>query len=228
MLLIASAQHVNAEPGRCRAAIIKAAAKHAQNTLQALRECEDKVVAGTLPQGTDCTAGAVTSARMSRVSSAFYRAIEGACGGGNHSCAVFDVGDDADDSPAAIGFPSVCPGFEGQACTNAIDHCDDVALCVACITAEATAQGIDLYYGQLVPTDRGTQPSLKCQRAIGKEAVKFAAAKSKALARCWASVNRGNATAPCPVPGDGIAFAAIRKRRQRRPRHQRHRVRDDL
>ncbi len=212
ILLIASTQHVNAEPGKCRATIVKAAAKHAQKTLQLLSDCEDKIVAGALPHGTDCAARAATSARMNKFSSTFYRAIEGACGGRNRSCAVFETGDDVDDSPATIGFPSVCPGFEGQTCTNTIDHCDDIGLCLACITEEATAQGIDLYYGQLVSTDRRTQPSLnKCQRAIGQQAVKFAAAKSKALARCWTSVNRGNATAPCPVPGDGAAFAAIQR-----------------
>jgi hypothetical protein len=212
VLLIAGAQHANADPGRCRSAILDAAAKQAQKTLRALRECEDKIVAGAMPPGTDCAARAATSRQLDRFSSTLHRKIEGACGGQNHSCSVSDSGADADDSPAAIGFPTACPGFEGQACTNPIDHCDDVAQCLACITEEATAQGIDLYYGDLVPTDRQTQRSLnKCQRAIGKEAVKFATAKSKALARCWSAVNRGEATAPCPEPGDGKAFASIQK-----------------
>jgi hypothetical protein len=211
-LIVANSRDASAEPGRCRAAILAAAAKHAQSTLETLRGCEDKLVTGLLPQGTDCAARSVTNTRLNRFTSVLYGKVESACGGGNGACSVADTGEDADDLPAAIGFPSLCPGFEGSACTNALADCDDVAQCLACITEEATAQAIDLYYGQLVSTDRQTQRALnKCQRAIGKEAVKFAGAKSKALARCWNAVNLGDAAAPCPVPGDGKAFAAIQK-----------------
>jgi hypothetical protein len=209
-MIVVTGRDASAEPGQCRAAILNAAAKHAQSTQQALQSCEDKIAAGLLPQGTDCGVESVTNARLNKFGLVLYRKIESACGGGNGACSVADTGKNADDLPAAIGFPSVCPGFAGSACTNALADCNDIARCLECINEEASAQAIDLYYRHLASTNRQRAVS-KCQRAIGKEAVKFATARSKALARCWNAVNVGQATAPCPVPGDGKTFATIQK-----------------
>jgi hypothetical protein len=44
---------------------------------------------------------------------------------------------------------------------------------------------------------------------MGKSAVKFLVAKSKALSKCWEAVSKGKGAGPCPVPGDGKAQGAI-------------------
>jgi len=81
----------------------------------------------------------------------------------------------------------------------------------------AVDQAVELYYGSLTPSDPKTEKALnKCQLAIGKSAITFLSAKSNALTKCWAAVSKGKGTAPCPVPGDGKAEAAITKAASKR------------
>ncbi|MFN2427745.1 MAG: SMP-30/gluconolactonase/LRE family protein, partial [Candidatus Binatia bacterium] len=53
----------------------------------------------------------------------------------------------------------------------------------------------------------------RCQKSIVKASGALLRARSKSLAKCWSAVDKGNAAAPCPDPGDGKAAAAIEKAR---------------
>ena len=65
----------------------------------------------------------------------------------------------------SIGWPGVCPDFEGMGCTNSISNCDDISDCLYCINEKAIDQAISLYYDSLAPASGDL---LKCQTAIGK------------------------------------------------------------
>ena len=143
-------------------------------------------------------------------------AIDKACGGADKLCGGVLTGEDGG---SLINFPATCPDFEGKSCTNAVGttDCTGIATCLLCIDGAAVDQAIALSYApSLVPTDPKVteQRALnKCQAAIGKAAARFFSAKSKALAKCWGTVNKNNgkANAPCPVPGDGKTADAIGK-----------------
>jgi hypothetical protein len=49
-----------------------------------------------------------------------------------------------EDKLRSIGWPATCPNIEHGACTNTIDHCGDIATCIACVAGAAVDQAIDL------------------------------------------------------------------------------------
>ena len=93
-----------------------------------------------------------------------------------------------------------------------------VATCLTRIGEAAVDQATGLYYDALVPDalvptdpkDKAQKALNKCQATIGRAATTFLGAKSKALAKCWMSVNAGKATGTCPDT-DGKAAGAIVK-----------------
>jgi hypothetical protein len=202
---------VGAEPVKCKAAIVKASASYAQSRAKLLQKCEDTIVKGKLPQSTVCTAEAKTTEKLAKAVTKLASSIGKACGGADKLCGGDITGEDGG---TAIGFPATCPNFESGSCTNAIGttDCTGIATCILCIDNAAVDQAIGLSYASLVTTDPKAEKALnKCQAAIGKSAAGFLAAKSKALSKCWDAVNKGKGNAPCPVPGDGKAAAAIAK-----------------
>lgn len=190
---------------KCRNKIVEASGNYLRKTENALQKCRNSVLTGALPADTDCTTEPGTAAAIAGHERALARLIARNCGGDDNTC---NTGDDI--PLASIGWNvGTCPGAVGTTCTNAITGCADVATCLQCIGRAGIDRVIGLTYETLTPTD-GSQKSLrKCQVAIGKAAAKFIGLKSKALGACWSTVNKGKATAPCPVPGDGKAGAAI-------------------
>ena len=180
---------------KCQAAIANSSAAFVHTKLTALQKCEAKIVAGkftgSCPEGDPKTAQKIAdSLRKLR------DGIAKACGGKNKVCRVTDTGADADMPRTAIGFPAVCPGFEGS-CSNAIADrdCGDIATCLGCIGGAAVDQAIALYYDG-TPADPKALNA--CQQAIGKNAVKLFTARSKVLRSCWGKVSSGKIPGPCP------------------------------
>jgi gluconolactonase len=203
--LLVRAERSSAEPGACRRAVAKAAATHSQARIAALARCEDRVTAGKLPAGTDCELDPATAARLAVAANALRDTIADECGGADETCGA--GGDD--DALAAIGWEAgSCPDLLDQGCANPIAHCGDVADCVACLAEAGSSDLSELFFGALdLATPAGSKLE-RCQRSIGKSAVKFFKSKAKHLQKCWDDVLRGAHAGPCP---DGTTATTIAK-----------------
>ena len=179
---------------KCRAAIVGSAAALVQAEAKAEGACAAKIVSGKLPHGTTCRTEAKTAAVIGKARAKLTTAVAKACGGKDKTC-----GSGSDDVPlAATGWAiGSCPAFRGNACTNAITDCAGISTCVTCIGEAALDEAIGLYNAALTPTDpknKAEKVLNKCQATIGRAATTFLGAKSKALAKCWQTVNAGKAT----------------------------------
>jgi hypothetical protein len=199
---------------KCKAAIAKSSAAFVQANIKALQQCRENIVKGK-SIGVCPDDDSKTERKIADAVQKLTDGIARACGGKNKVCDATDTGADADQFRTDIGFPAVCPGFEGS-CTNAIADrdCGDIATCLECIGGAAVDQAIALFY-DLTPADPKTERQLNaCQQAIGKRAAKFFVAKSKALKSCWDKVNSGKLSGPCPDAAKAqpaIAKAASQK-----------------
>ena len=198
-----------AADSKCRAAIGKNAAAFAQAKLKALQKCNEGLVKKGLPVGS-CP-DTKTQDKITSTTAKVDAAIVKACAGKDKVCGT--GGDDA-----APGFPGTCPNFENGTCNGAIANCNDIGPCLNdCMGENAVDQAISLYYANLVTSNPKTQKTLnKCQLAIGKSATALLAAESKAIQKCWDTVNKGKATGPCPPFGaDPKTDATIAKAKQK-------------
>jgi hypothetical protein len=201
--LVLTAGVAEADPVKCRSTITKASSKYLQARVKELAKCEDRVVKGSLPPATVCATEAAV--KLAAAGAKLDRDVARACGGGDQVCGGVD-----DDPLAAIGWDlGTCPDPHGSGCSNALADCDDVAACLRCSIDAASERARALYFDELIPS--ADSDLISCQRTIGKATAKFLAARSKALATCWDKVIKGQATAPCPAPGDGKAEAKIAK-----------------
>jgi hypothetical protein len=196
---------------KCEQGIAKASSKFAQAKMKALQQCEDAKIAGKLPQATDCKTEAGAAAKITKATTALGGAVGKACGGDDKAC-----GTPPEVSPASIGWPGTCPNFESGTCNNAIANCSGISTCLGCVGEAAVDQAISLYYGNLNLPSTSDKALNACQKAIGKSAAKFFAAKSKALQKCWDARLKGKHSNPCPSPGDGKAAGAIAAAEQKK------------
>jgi hypothetical protein len=202
------APNAHADAIKCQRGILKESGKFAQARMKVLKKCEENKLKGKLPGATVCTFEPKTSEALTKASTKLAAGINKSCGGADKVCGA--GGDD--DSLASIGWPGVCPDFEGQGCNNTITNCNDITTCLSCVNSEAIDQAISLYYDDAAPSSPGTVTN-KCQIAIGKASAAFFASKTKALGKCWdARLNskHANSCVP-PAVGDGKYLAAIAK-----------------
>ncbi len=194
-MLFASDAH--ATPTACQREISKAYAKFTQTRLKLSTRCHDAVLSGK-PVG-PCP-DQKTATAIAKAESKLRSAIDNKCGGPDHVC-----GAGTDESLASIGWnTAACPNFEHGSCTNPIADCGDVADCLVCVGKAAVDQAADLYYAHLQPN--GSSDVVRCQREIGKSAVKAFRAESKAMQKCADARLAGTASGSCP---DGKATAAV-------------------
>ncbi len=202
LMALGSAAHAQDADFKCRETINKEFTKYVKTISKIVQKCnEAQVKAGTganAPGGNGGNfAPCDTSGKIPVALQKMTDKITGKC-------------DDAGITPGMIGWPGTCPNFEGGTCTNAIANGGDIATCLNCISTKAVAQAMDLYYASL--TNGGANSDLiKCQTTIGKETTKFLQAKEKLLGNCRKGLDKGTATAPCPIPGDGKAGPKIAK-----------------
>src|SRR6185436_15104501 len=97
---------------KCQAAITKKSAAFVQARLAALQQCRTKILTGKLA-GICPDDDAKTTQKITGALQKMRDGIAKACGGKNKTCNLADVGADADLPRIAIGFPPLCPGFEG-------------------------------------------------------------------------------------------------------------------
>jgi len=196
---------IAAEPkviDKCSAAIIKAGGAFVQAEMKILQKCEDAKL-----KGKPCDQGKVTES-IAKARTKLDGSITKACGGKDKNCATEDA-DGTQPTLVEIGWPTVCPNFEGKGCTNAIAHCGDIDDCLACVGEEAVEQAVALYYPPGRPSSVANKTLNKCQAALGKAGATFFAAKSKALGKCWGT----KVKKPANCPAD--AQAAIDKARSK-------------
>ena len=189
---------------KCTGAIVKAGAAFVQAEAKILQKCRDTQV-----KGKTCDAGK-TQASIDKAKVKLGTTITKACQGKDKSCNTVDA-DDTQPSLTDIGWniPN-CPGFEGTACTNVtITDCDDIPLCIQCIAEASVTQAINLYYPNGRPSSTGNKALNKCQTGLGKAALGFLGAKSKALAKCWGNkIKKGGS---CPADAAGAIATAKTK-----------------
>src|SRR5262249_31402436 len=150
------------------------------------QKCREAIVKGKLSADTECHADEKTAAAIDKARTKLGATIGKACAGKDKSCGTGDTGEPA---LADIGWDiGTGPNFEDGSCTNAIDDCSGVATCLECIGEAAVDQAIALYYAPTPADPKLDKDVNKCQLAIGKASAKFLAAKSQALAKCWAAV----------------------------------------
>lgn len=187
--ILPTAGTAQADALRCKREVVKASAKFVQAKLRALSKCEEGVLMGKL---TGPCPDAKTTAALNKASLKLRSAIDKKCGGPDQDCTT----PDNNDSLASINWGSSCPNFEGGSCNNAIADCDGVSNCLLCVDEAAVDQGIGLYYDEL--TNSSNAAVKKCQREIGKSAVKYLRLKSKLLQKCNDKVITGQFAGPCP------------------------------
>lgn len=185
---------------KCASAIAKSSAAFTQAEVTALQQCEAKILAGKL-SGVCPDDDPKTQDKLAAANQKLKSAIAKACGGKNKLCSPTDTGPDADVLRSDVGFPSMCPGFEGDCTTTVAESgCGDIATCLGCIGEAAAQEAIGLYY-DVIPADPKAEKSLNgCQQAIGKSAAKYFVTTSKVLQSCWDKVSSGKLAGPCPDP----------------------------
>jgi DNA-binding beta-propeller fold protein YncE len=188
---------------KCRRTIAKEASKFAQERSKRLLKCELSKVKGTLPPATDCGADGGTAAKIAKAASKMRAKIGKQCGGADKVC----NGDASEPITPVIGWGPSCPAFESGACSRPIAHCGDIASCLECIHDEATDQANELWFDAMSLPSANAEVN-KCQQAIGREAQKFLASKSKLLQKCWDRRILGRHGDTCPDAGAPIGSAA--------------------
>jgi hypothetical protein len=187
----------------CQQTINKELGKFMRVKANVLKTCKQGAVKRGVPASpVECPQQAQDD-RINAAAQKLKDKIAASCGGQNRICG------DADDVPLAdIGWDSgACPDLRGQGCTNAINDCNDIGTCAACIGHEAVNRANELYYDLLVPEEFATgSPVNACQVAIGKATTTFLKTKSKLLQACWGKVLAGTpgfASPPgCPDTDD--------------------------
>jgi pectate lyase len=203
---------------RCQRTVTLEAAKLAQTTAKLLARCELTKLKGNhdgVCPDAEAAPGSPARAAWDKIARAAVRLesrIAKRCGGNDRTCG----GDLAGEyRPTALGWPAVCPGFEGVAeagCTAGLDDCGDLAACVECIHRSALVQAMQLYFGSL--TAGGGTAVAKCQETIGRQAQRLIGKASKELQRCWDARLSGVHRDLCPdgasVPGSPARRSAER------------------
>jgi hypothetical protein len=206
---------------RCQQTINRELAKFVKMKAMILKTCkEGSVRRGDPASPVECP----VTKQDDKINAAAQRMkdkIAASCGGKNKLCNAADVGVDADEPLAAIGWDiGACPDLRGQGCTNPINDCNDIGTCVACIGHEAVNRASELYYDLLVATEFATGSALnKCQIEIGKAATKFLQAKTDLLRGCWSKVlaSKAGFTSPPGCPDtDANTVAKIAQAEQRK------------
>jgi hypothetical protein len=191
---------------KCERAIAKEGAKHSQARSKSLVKCEIDKVKGSLPPATDCAVE--TSAKLAKAADKLASGVAKACGGSDKTCGAVATGEV---TPAALGWPAVCPDFESIGCTGAITDCSGITTCLQCVGNAAIDQAVDLYFDDLVASAPGSDVN-RCQQTIGKETQKFLAAKAKEISKCWDGRIKGKHGSFCPnaaaAPGSPARKAA--------------------
>lgn len=189
---------------RCQQTINKELAKFVKTKSAILKSCKEGAVKRGVPASPVLCPLTPQDDKINAAEQKLKYKIAVSCGGANKLCNAADVGAAADEPLAAIGWSiGACPDLRGQGCTNAINDCNDIGICTACIGHEAVNQANELYYDLLAPGEFATGSAVnKCQIAIGKATTTFLQAKSKLLQGCWTNVLAGRLgfTAPpgCP------------------------------
>jgi hypothetical protein len=129
---------------KCQRAIGAATARFALAKEQSIRKCWDARAAG---KHADTCPNATAAAKIAKADAKRITTVCKACGGGDRVCddlvirlddtTVAGGGGSDDFTPAAIGFPSTCPGVQvpggGPFCDQQVDTLADLIECTACI-----------------------------------------------------------------------------------------------
>lgn len=210
---------------KCQQTVSKETNKFLQAKVKILQKCQESLIKdkvtdpGAGGRTTFCLGETQTADKIAKATSKLNAQIVKACCGKSKDCA--DTSDNCTLADVGVTSP-VCPDSEGgnapaSSCKGIVmDDPGDLAACIACVTEEHADEAVTLLYEQRVDADpksadKAEKALVKCQSTIGKETLKFLAAKSKALQKCWDERLKGKHTNPCPAPGNGKTLEAIAK-----------------
>ena len=155
---------LTADQAKCQKKAAKAAGGVVKSIVKALEKCSDKVGSGDLPPATDCTLEMKTADKISKARAKAATKI-----------------------PAACDDPIVTSLVFGGAC-NGSGTGADLATCFTDTHEDAALNLITTLY------DGGGavgEPQIACQKAAGKESVKYALARLKTIQKCKDKVSAG-------------------------------------
>jgi hypothetical protein len=207
---------------KCQRTINKELAKFVKTKSRILQKCKQNAVKRLDPASPTLCPLTEQDDKINAAEQRMQDKIAAACGGANKVCNATDVGEDADEPLADIGWDiGACPDLRGEGCTGAINDCNDIGICLACIGHDAVNQATELYYDLLAPAELGTHsPVNDCQVAIGKASVKYLQTTSTALKTCWNNVLSGKpgfASPPgCPATDPTKTLDKIAKAEQKK------------
>ena len=199
---LANTVHADAASAlRCQRTINKELAKFVKTKTKILQKCKNGAVTKAAPASpVDCPLTPQDD-KINAAAQKMRDKIAAKCGGANKLCNTADLGENADEPLAAIGWNiGTCPDLHGEGCVNAINDCNDIGTCLTCIGHKAVNQSTELYYDLLTAAEFGTGSALNdCQARIGKATAKFLETKSKLLHKCWDKVLQGKAGYASPL-----------------------------
>jgi hypothetical protein len=220
IVLLPGASTVQADAAsilKCQRTINKELAKFVKTKSRILQKCKESAVKRLDPTSPVLCPLEAQDDKINVAAQRMQDKIAAVCGGANKICNALDVGENADEPLADIGWDiGTCPDLRGEGCTNAISDCSGIGICLACIGHDAVNQASELSYDLLTATEFGTGSDLNdCQVAIGKASVKYLQAKSTALKTCWDNVLRGkagfNSPPGCPATDPSVPNKTLEK-----------------
>ncbi len=188
----------------CQRAIARANVKFVAASSKAQGKCREAIVRGKYA-GACPDAGA--AARISHAATKLEAAIAKGCGGADGVCGGDLTGED---TPASVGWSSLCPGFETTLCGNqTIGDCHDIAACLECVDGAAIAQEVALLYDTLALPSTDNRTLNHCQVQLGKSTLKYLSARARLLQQCWDDRLTGKHALVCPDANDTELQLAI-------------------
>jgi cysteine-rich repeat protein len=117
--------------GKCQSTLGKEAAKYYAARTNALRNCEGKLLKGSIAGPCDALGDPKTGEALAKAETNLAKKVCKACGGGDGVCGGPD-----DLLPGAIGFPASCPALvtaDASSCEGPVATLADVVDCVVCV-----------------------------------------------------------------------------------------------
>mgnify|MGYP003693772139 CR=1 FL=1 len=191
LAFVLSAASAHADAVRCKREIAKASAKYAQARMRSLQKCQDGKltgkVSGTCPDAKTSEALSKAAGKLrSAIDKEVWRRRQGLHQRGRQRFAGLDL---------VAERVSELRGRHLQQLDQQLRRRQQPPLVRR---RRGGGSGIALYYGSLVNSSNTTIK--KCQREIGKNAVKYLRMKSKLLQKCKDKVLSGQSAGPCPDP----------------------------
>lgn len=175
----------------CKAAIAASFATFSRQEMKITQRCRELVLLG---RATAPCPDYHTTLLLEKARAKLRDRINQRCGGVDKTCGT--GGDDV--ALADVGWDlGQCPNVRDGACSNAIQHCGDVADCLTCIGDTAVTRATALAYDSLT-TSVPLGEVARCQQTIGRSVSRYFDSMTSTLAACEQRDLAGLVPGACP------------------------------